>query len=381
MYPRSIKFPQNKSFFLFGPRGTGKTTLLKARFPKAIYINLLESKTFSEFLTDPDSLGEIIPKDFSDWVILDEVQRVPELLNVVHYLIEERKIKFILTGSSARKLKQKDVNLLAGRALTYKIYPLTSIELGQDFSFVGALKWGTLAAIFKEKDKEEFLESYITTYLEEEVKQEGLTRDLGAFSRFLQSASFSQGSVVNFSRVAEDCAVSRAIVENYFSILEDLLIARFLPAFTKRAKRELVKSRKFYYFDCGVFRSIRPKGPLDITEEIDGACLETLVFQELLAINSYFKLGYELYYWRTKQRQEVDFILYGERGIIALEVKRRNRISKSDLKGLKLFLQDYPMAKGYLLYGGDKKRYIDGITLVPFGDFFGDTLGFLTKIN
>jgi predicted AAA+ superfamily ATPase len=312
----------------------------------------------------------MIPENFSDWVILDEVQKIPELLDVVHYLIEEKKIKFILTGSSARKLKKKGTNLLAGRALTYKMYPLTSIELGNDFDYHDALKWGTLPAIFNEEDKQGFLESYVMTYLEEEVKQEGLTRNLGAFSRFLESASFSQGSMLSISEVARSCAVSRKIAENYFSIIEDLLIAHFLPAFTKRVKRELIKSQKFYFFDTGIFRTIRPKGPLDSPEEIEGASLETLVLQELLAINDYFCLRNKIYYWRTKQGVEIDFVLYGEKTIIAIEVKRKGRIGQKDLKGLKLFLKDYPSAKAYLLYGGNEIRYIDNIIVLPVEEFF-----------
>jgi len=293
---------------------------------------------------------------------------------VVHYLIEKKKFKFILTGSSARKLKRKNINLLAGRALSYKMYPLTSIELKNNFSYLHVLKYGTLPAIFSEENIEEYLESYIMYYLKEEIQQEGLTRNLGAFSRFLKSASFSQGSVLNMSEIARDCSVKRNTVEEYFSILEDLLIAYFIPPFTKRAKRQLIKSNKFYFFDVGVYRTIRPKGPLDTESEIDGACLETFVLQEILAISDYYKLGYKIYYWRTKLGKEVDFILYGKKGIIAIEVKRKKKIDRNDLKGLSLFLKDYPMAKGYLLYGGDEIQYRDNITLLPFDIFFSDVM-------
>jgi len=370
MYKRLIKSPSDKSFFLFGPRGTGKTTWLLNNFPQAIYINLLQSKTFNKLLIDPDSLEELIPDNFSDWIILDEVQKVPELLDVVHHLIESKKFKFILTGSSARKLKRKNVNLLAGRALIYKMYPLTSLELGKDFSYLQALKWGTLPAIFQEKKIKEYLSSYVMNYLKEEVQSEGLTRNLASFARFLESASFSQGSVLNISAIARDSAVKRSVAENYFSILEDLLIAYFLPAFTKKAKRELIKNNKFYYFDVGIYRTIRPVGPLDYTEEINGASLETLVLQELKALNDYLNLGYKFYYWRTKLGAEVDFVLYGEKGIIALEVKRKKNINKKDLKSLSLFKKDYPMTKAYLLYGGKEIKYIDQITILPLEKFF-----------
>jgi len=377
MYKRSIKFPKDKSFFLLGPRGTGKTTWLQNTFPDAIYINLLQAKNFNKLLVNPDSLSEYIPGEFPGWIILDEVQKVPELLDTVHYLIEEKKLKFILTGSSARKLKRKGVNLLAGRALTYKMYPLTSSELGKDFSLHDALQWGTLPAVFQEKEKERFLESYVMTYLEEEVKQEGLVRNLGSFSRFLESASFSQGSTLSISEVARSCSITRRVAENYFSIANDLLIAHFLPAFTKRAKRELIRKDKFYFFDSGVYLTVKPKGPLDSPEEIDGYCLETLVLQELLAHNDYYHLGNKLYYWRSKQGHEVDFVVYGKSGITAIEVKRKGNVNQKDLKGLRMFLKDYPTAKASLFYGGNETRFIDNITIAPIQSFFSGVKEYL----
>lgn len=370
MFKRHIDPPKNKSFFLFGPRGTGKTTWLKTNYKQAIYINLLEAQTFNNLLAGPERLQSYIPDKFNDWVILDEVQKIPELLDEVHRLIEEKKYKFILTGSSARKLKNKNVNLLAGRALTYKMYPLTSQELGNAFDLEKSLTNGNMPATYNEEDVRKYLESYLMTYLEQEVKQEGLTRNLGAFSRFLEVASFSQGSVLNISEIARECAIHRKVAENYFSILEDLLIAYFLPSFTKRAKRKNVKHNKFYYFDAGVYRTIRPRGPLDYTEEIDGASLETLLLQELMAMNEYHNFNYSLYFWRTISGEEVDFILYGEQGILAIEIKRRKRITPKDLKGLRLFLQDYPGTKAYLVYGGDKTLHEKEITILPIKKFF-----------
>ncbi|MBM4177263.1 ATP-binding protein, partial [Candidatus Gribaldobacteria bacterium] len=263
MYSRIIKPPKNKSFFLFGPRGTGKTTWLKSSFPKAIYLDLLEAELFNDLLANPQRLENFIPNNFKDWVILDEAQRVPALLNEAHRLIEKRKIKFILTGSSARKLKQKDVNLLAGRALTYHFYPLTSLELKEDFSLEQSLQFGSLPATLSESDKKKYLESYVSTYLREEIQQEGLTRNLGAFSRFLETASFFQGQVLNMSEIARECACHRKVVENYFSILQDMMIGDFLYVFSKKAKRRLILHPKFYFFDTGVYRTLRPTDPLD----------------------------------------------------------------------------------------------------------------------
>ena len=369
MYTRIIQSPKDKSFFLFGPRGTGKTTWLRNNFPRAVYLDLLEAELYNDFLANPQRLEGFIPKDFDDWIILDEVQRVPALLNEVHRLIESKRLKFILTGSSARKLKQKDVNLLAGRALTYHLYPLTSLELKNDFSLEHALQYGNLPAIFSEKDKKRYLESYVSTYLREEVQQEGLTRNLGAFSRFLETASFSQGQVLNVSEVARECACHRKVVENYFSILRDMMIGDYLFVFSKKAKRRLISHPKFYFFDAGVYRTLRPAGPLDMPSEIEGIALETFVYQEIKALNDYLDLGYSLFYWRSANQFEVDFVLYGKKGIMAVEVKRTKKPTTKDFKGLKMFLQDYPKARAYLIYLGEKVMSDGKIEILPVKEF------------
>ncbi|MCK4325193.1 ATP-binding protein [bacterium] len=368
MYSRLIRAPESKSFFLFGPRGTGKTTWVKYSFPKAIYLDLLEAEIFNDLLANPQRLEDFIPKDFKDWVIIDEVQRIPELLNEVHRLIEKYRYKFILTGSSGRKLRRKGPNLLGGRALTYSLHPLTAAELGKDFNLSHSLKYGHLPCAYTESNPKGYLESYVRTYLEEEVRQEGVTRNLAAFSRFLEAASFSQGSTLNISSVARECAIERKVVENYFTILEDLLIAYRLPVFTKKAKRRLVAHPKFYFFDVGVYRTLRPMGPLDMPEQVEGAAFETLFFQELKAINDALNLGYTISYWRTSNHMEVDFVLYGNRGIMAFEVKRTGRVSRPALSGLTSFLKDYPMARAYFVYGGERRLRRDDIEIVPIKD-------------
>lgn len=369
MYTRIIKPPKNKSFFLFGPRGTGKTTWLKKNFKRAVYLDLLESELYNDLLANPQRLENFIPQSFNDWIILDEVQRVPALLNEAHRLIEKRRLKFILTGSSARKLKQKDVNLLAGRALTYHLHPLIFKELRDDFSLEHALQYGHLPATFSEPDIKRYLESYVTTYLREEVQQEGLTRNLGAFSRFLETASFSQGQVLNLSEIARECACHRKVVENYFSILQDMMIGDYLFVFSKRAKRRLILHPKFYFFDVGIYRTLRPAGPLDIPAEIEAVALETFVYQEIKAFNDYLNLGYSLFYWRTANQFEVDFVLYGKKGIIAVEVKRTKKPLTKHLKGLKMFLQDYPTAKAYFVYLGERVMSDGKIVIVPIQKF------------
>ena len=224
MYSRLLKPPENKSFFLFGSRGTGKTTWVRSKFPSAVYLDLLEAELFNDLIANPQRLENFIPKNFRDWIIIDEIQKIPELLNEVHRLIEKYRYKFVLTGSSARKLRRRGQNLLAGRALTYFMHPLTTIELGKDFNLDHSLAYGQLPCAYIESNPKGYLESYVKTYLQEEVQQEGLTRSLGAFYRFLETASFSQGSVLNISEVSRECAVERKVVENYFTILEDLLM-------------------------------------------------------------------------------------------------------------------------------------------------------------
>ena len=365
MYSRLTSPPKGKSFFLFGPRGTGKTTWVKAAFPGSIYIDLLEADIFNDLTARPQRLVSFIPPDFKDWVIIDEVQRVPELMHEVHRLIESRKYRFILTGSSPRKLRRKGPNLLAGRALMLSMHPLTVAELGADFKLEHSLRYGHLPSAYVEATPQRYLEAYVKAYLEEEIRQEGLSRNLSAFARFLEAASFSQGSVLNIASVARECAVERKVVENYFSILEDLMIAYRLPVFAKKAKRRLVAHPKFYFFDTGVYRTIRPMGPLDAPEEVEGIALETLFLQEVMALNRSLDLGYTVYYWRTSNGREVDFILYGPKGLLAFEIKRTARLSTSLLSGLKSFLADYPMAKAYLVYMGDRRLYEDGIELIP----------------
>lgn len=364
MYHRLLHPAQGKSLFLFGPRGTGKTTWVKEHFPKAIRIDLLESKTYTELLARPERLEQYVPKDFTNYIIIDEVQRVPELLNEVHRLIESRQLKFVLTGSSARKLRRDGHNLLAGRALTYYMYPLTATEMGRDFNLQKAASTGMLP-MAQLGDSQEYLTSYIKTYLDQEILQEGLTRNLAAFSRFLEVASFSQGQVLNIANVAREAEIERTTVIGYFAILQDLLIGYMVPPFTKRAKRRLISHPKFYYFDVGLYKTIRPMGPYDTPQEIGGIGIETIVCQHLIAVNDLMKLGFKIFFYRTATGTEVDFIMYGQKKVIAIEVKSSNTYKPEMISGLKRFSLDYPEAELYLFYGGEKKLYINSITVLP----------------
>ena len=366
MYTRNIVLPKKKSFFLFGPRATGKTTLVRDRYPNSIYLDLLDGQIYQNLLAHPDKLVSYIPQNYPDYIIIDEVQRVPELLNEVHRLIENNKLSFILTGSSARKLRRQGQNLLAGRALTYHLHPLSANELGNDFSLEFVNKYGSLPTIFSEDDPQKYLFSYVKTYLTEEIMQEGLTRNLSAFARFLEVASFSVGSVINTTSIAQEVMVERKVIENYFSILEDLMLGYKLPVFTRRAKRRLVSKPKFYFFDTGVYRTLRPSGPIDTQEEIGGIALENLFFQNLITINDSLDLQYKFYYYRTVSGTEIDFIAYGPNGFHAFEVKRSKNLSSRHLRSFKAFSKDYPEAKLHLFYLGDQKMYEGSIIIHPF---------------
>lgn len=370
MFKRLLNLPLNShdSLFIFGPRGTGKTQWLKSHLKSDsyIYFDLLDALTFRNFQARPERLKEMIDPNFNGWIVIDEVQKLPELLDEVHRLIEHENKKFLLTGSSARKLKRAGVNLLAGRAIRYHMHPLVIQELKEAFNLEHALTLGMLPATYTYSDPVGYLATYVDTYLREEVQQEGLTRNISAFARFLEIASFSQGSTVNYTEIAREVGIDRQVVQNYFSILNDLLLSHSLPAFTKRAKRRLITSDKFYYFDAGVYHNLRPKGILDAPSEIAGPALETLFYQSILAIIDYFKLDQSVYYWRTANNIEVDFIAYGQQNLIAFEIKHSKTIRSKMLKGLQLFKEDYPMAKLYLLYLGEETLYLGDITVLPF---------------
>ncbi len=370
MITRILKKPleHRKSFFLLGPRGTGKTYWIKANLPKSVYIDLLNAEIYTMLLANPHRLVDFIPKGYKDWIVIDEVQRIPELLNEVHRLIEAEQHLFVLTGSSARSLRKKGVNLLAGRALVYHMHPLVAQEIGEEFNLNQALAQGLLPAILSEPDAKAYLKSYVSTYLREEVMQEGLTRNLANFTRFLEVACFSQGQVLNMSAIARESSLSQKNVSNYFEILADLLLAYRIPIFSKRAKRQLIQHPKFYYFDVGVYQTLRPKGFIDTQAEIDGAALETLFLQSLLALNDYYAWDYEVYYWRTQTGLEVDFILHGPKGLFAFEIKRSRNVSRQDAKGLLAFQEDYPEAKLFLVYGGEQKYHFDSVEVLPLAE-------------
>ena len=289
--------------------------------------------------------------------MIDEVQRVPELLNVVHGLIEEKKdYQFIMTGSSSRKLKKYGVNLLGGRALLKHMPPFLAGELGKSFNLSQNLRLGMLPIVLDSSSPEEVLRAYIGIYLKEEVQAEGIVRKVGDFARFLETISFSHSSIINGSNIARECQIARKTVDTYLSILEDLLLSFQLSVFHKKAKRVLVNHPKLYIFDSGVYHSLRPKGFYDQENEINGLALEGLVAQHLKAwIDSQIE-NYQLNFWQTSSKVEVDFIVTGPNCFLAIEVKNGTVIHPSDLRGIETFKEDYPESKQIILYRG-KDRY------------------------
>lgn len=360
------------SFFLFGPRGTGKSTWLRQHFPAALYVDLLDPEAYRLFSARPERLRELVAGNpQADVVVVDEVQKVPDLLDVVHQLVEQRRParQFILTGSSARKLKATGVDLLAGRLALKTLHPFMAAELGQGFNLASALELGMLPLVLASPDPRETLRSYVSLYLREEVQAEGLVRNVGNFSRFLEAISLSHGSLLNTSDVARECQVGRKTVEGFVDILEDLLLGFRLQVFTKRARRHLVAHPKFFYADAGVYRSVRPQGPLDAPEAIGGAALEGLVAQHLRAWIAYGDSDRQLYFWRTKAGVEVDFVVYGRNTFVAIEVKRARTVRPGDVKPLTAFLQDYPQAQACLLYGGAERLKIGPVHCLPCEEF------------
>ncbi len=367
---RRFLAPSNQTYFLFGPRGTGKSTWLKLNYPGALRIDLLKPDVNRLYQARPERLIETVEASTSKTIIIDEVQKLPDLLNVVHSLIEEKQgWQFILTGSSARKLKRAGVNLLAGRAIVRHLHPFMAGELKEKFSLSQALQYGLLPLVVESENPVETLRAYVGLYLEEEVKTENWVRNIGHFSRFLEIMSFSQGAILNLSNIARECEISRKLVEAYLDVLQDLLLSFQIPVFTIRAKRELVSHPKFYYFDAGVYASLRPSGYLDTTQEMNGGGLEGLVAQHLRAWNDYQGSLNKIYYWRTRHGVEVDFIIDGKAGLFAIEVKNSDKIHSKDLNGLKSFCEDYPEATPLVLYRGKERLQKNKILCLPVEDF------------
>ncbi len=368
--PRFFRAP-DQSFFLFGPRGTGKSSWIRHTLPEALVVDLLKPDVFREMSARPERLAQLVLANRGRApIVIDEVQRVPELLNVVHDLIESHSgLSFVLTGSSARKLRRGGVDLLAGRAVYRTLHPFMAAEL-TGFELDSALVDGLLPVVVAAPRPADVADAYATLYLEEEVRLEGWTRKIGDFARFLEAVSFSHAAVLNVSNVARECQIERKTVAGYIEILEDLLLSFRLPVFTRRAQRQTSAHPKFYLFDAGVYRSLRPKGPLDRAEEIDGCAFEGLVAQHLRAWIAYSGSDCELFYWRTRAGVEVDFVVYGKDGFWAVEVKNTCGREVAGSPGSEdPFGTTTPSASRSSSTAVQERVLVDGVLCVPGDEF------------
>ncbi|MBN1960183.1 MAG: ATP-binding protein [Deltaproteobacteria bacterium] len=371
MYKRTIKLPKigKRTFFLWGPRQTGKTFLLEHTYPKTPFISLLRSEEFTELITRPGRLRERLLDLGAKFVIIDEVQKAPMLLDEIHYMIEKDHIAFGLCGSSARKLRRSHANLLGGRAIRYELFGMTAHELGADFDLVKMLNRGTLPAIYPDDEYRQLLRAYCADYLKEEIFAEGLVRKLGPFSHFLEFAALGDTEILSLESFARDVGVSGPTIKSYFEILIDTLIGYFLPAYTFRPKRKIIRAPKFYFFDVGVVNYFAERGELHPRSEIFGKAFENWVHHELRAYISYLGHDYNLSYWKVHQGPEVDFII--GKMLAAFEVKASEQIHKEHLKGLREAIKDYPELKNRYVVSLEKnsRQTNDGITVLSVADF------------
>ncbi|MCC6221296.1 MAG: ATP-binding protein [Deltaproteobacteria bacterium] len=376
MYARLLK-PQDKAFFLFGPRGVGKSTWLKQQFGDAYFVDLLTANTSLKYARDPSLLAaEVRAQPKNRWIVIDEIQKVPALLDEVHGLMEnDGHKKFALSGSSARKLKRGAANMLAGRANTKALYPLTLAEVDFQVRPEEVLEYGLLplsVGASRNYDKEDFLKSYVTIYLSEEIKAEGLVRDIGHFSRFLSLASLVAGTQVNISALARDAGIGRDTVEGYFSIFEDTLLGSFLPAYRPRAKVKEVSKPKFYWFDSGVLHAAAGGFDAQMPKDWRGVLMEHWIYHELRAYLDYNRVRGQLGFWRTPSGTEVDFLWwYGNRAI-AIEVKSSESFRREFLKGIYSLGASMDVEASYLVYLGKDRLLVENVNVVPVTDFLRD---------
>lgn len=370
----NLRLPKNRSAFLWGARKTGKTTYLKGRFPDSIVYDFLKTDLFVEFSKRPWLLREqLLAKDpglLSKPIILDEVQKVPQVLNEVHWLIENKGLQFILCGSSARKLKGGQANLLGGRAWRYEMFPLVSVELGQ-VDLLRALNHGLIPSHYLEEDRRKSLKAYVQDYLKEEVFAEGLTRNIPAFSRFFDAMGYSHGTLTNYSNIARDCGVDAKTVREYYQILADTLLGTMIEPFKKRQHRQVIgKMPKFYLFDVGIAGILTQRQLDEERGEAFGKAFEHFLLMELLAYRSYAEQHFPIHFWRTKSGLEVDFILGDAE--VAVEIKGSSRVDPTDLKPLKAFVEEYRPAKALLVSNEKTERVVDKIRILPWRNFLSE---------
>lgn len=366
-----IELPKGQSAFLWGARKTGKTTFLKAAFPDSLSYDMLQTDLFLELVKRPFLLREQLlaagPRHLKRPVIIDEVQKVPQMLDEIHWLIENRGLRFILCGSSARKLKRGKANLLGGRAWRYEMHPLVSAEVN-DLNLLRALNRGMIPMHYIQEEYRKSLQAYVRDYLKEEVFDEGLTRNIPAFSRFFDAMGYSHGELTNYANIARDCGIDAKTVKEYYQILVDTLLGTMIEPYKKRKDRQVImRAGKFYLFDVGVAGAITHRQIHQEKGEQFGKALEHFILMEILAHRAYRELEYDVNFWRTKSGLEVDFVL--GQGEVGIEVKSADRIDSADLRPLKTFIQEYRPAKALVVCNERAPRVHEDIQILPWRHF------------
>lgn len=365
--------PPEESFFLWGPRQVGKSSLLSATWPDAHTVDLLLTADYMRYLQNPGLLrDELRDAEPGTLVVIDEIQKLPALLDEVHWLIEKRHIVFAMCGSSARKVRRGHANLLGGRALRRELFGLVSTELGSDFDLVRMANHGTLPRHYLADRPQKRLQAYVDDYLKEEIAGEALVRNLPAFAGFLRAAAIGDTEILNYTNVARECGVSLPTVKAHYGILEDTLLGRHLPAFTARPKRRVVLAPKFYFADVGVVNHLTARGPLAIGSELFGKALESLIHHELCAFREYRERPWTMSYWRLASGIEVDFVLGDAK--VAIEVKSIKNVTSQHLNGLGAIAEDHPGLERRILVCMEprRRRLESGIEVMPVNVFLSE---------
>lgn len=373
--PRKLSFTTD-TFFLWGPRQSGKTTLLKERFPDAFRLDLLRTDVRMRFAKAPSLLRETVrARPVSQWIVIDEIQKVPELLDEIHFLIQEDERRFALCGSSARKLRRSHANLLGGRALRRELLGLSAMEIGADFDLDRMLNHGTLPVHYLDEEPWEKIGAYVDLYLKEEILDEGLTRNLPAFAEFLRIAAIGDTEITNFSNVGRECGVASSTVRGYYEILEDTLLGCLLPAFTRRAKRRVLHAPKFYFRDVGIVNHLVRRHRVEAGSDVFGKAFENWVFHEISVYRRCQKIPCDIAYWRLSSGIEVDFVL-GDADV-AIEVKGKSRVHRHDLRHLLEFRREYPTVGKLVVVSLEPYARItdEGVCILPWQEFLQQLWG------
>jgi predicted AAA+ superfamily ATPase len=385
MINRIVDIPKTRSFFLFGPRQTGKSTLARSLLGGASWsVDLLETDLFLRYARAPElfrrEAEEKISRQKVRTIFIDEVQRLPDLLNEVHLLIEKHSCRFILSGSSARKLRRGGTNLLAGRAVERLLFPFVYAEIASSFDLEAALRFGTLPAIHGRAQPEQIdvLATYANTYLREEIQQEGLVRNLGGFSRFLDLASAQCGELVNFSAFGRECGLPTRTVQAYYDILEDTLIGCRLEPWTQSARKRLVAHQKFYLFDTGIANAVNGRLTAPPDPALRGRLFEQLLVLETLRMRSYLRSEARLFFWRTNAGAEVDLLIEKHGRLLgAFEIKSSKRVAGANLSGLRAFHDDHPKVPLAIICDAAEPHELDGVRVLPWRIYLEELPGIL----